>query len=474
MSNGYASPFSGRYGSGEMQALFSYEKKVETFRRLWVALARAEQTQGVKITDGQISEMEAHLTDVCREDAAKYEKQLRHDVMAEIRAFGDLCPTARPIIHLGATSCYVGDNTDVILMKEGLALLRGKLLKVLQNLASFALKWKDEPCLAYTHLQPAQLTTVGKRAALWAYDLTLDLSDLDYVSSNLSMLGSKGATGTQASFSELFGGDTEKVRNAEAQIAKEFGIEKVVPVSGQTYTRKQDFRVLAVLSGVAQSAHKFANDLRLLQSFKEIEEPFEKTQVGSSAMPYKRNPMRCERMTGLARYLIGLAQNAASTEAEQWLERTLDDSSNRRLTIPEGFLCADAILDLYINITSAPVVYPNVIARRVRVELPFIASENILMDAVTRGGDRQDLHERIRRHALEAGRRVKEEGGDNDLLERICADPAFALDEKAVKASLDPRLYVGLAPRQTEEFIKTVVEPLIAGGNIAEGGKIEV
>ena len=474
MSDRYESPFSGRYASGEMRYLFSEENRIRTFRRLWIALARAEKEMGVPVTDAQIAEMEAHIGDIDEARASAYEKELRHDVMAQIRAYGDVCPLAKPIIHLGATSCYVGDNADVIVMKKAFELLRGKILRVLKQLSEFALARKDEPCLAYTHLQPAQLTTTGKRATLWMYDLTLDLADLDYASGGLALLGSKGTTGTQASFAELFGGDAGKVKRAEEQIAREMGFEKVVPVSGQTYARKHDARALSVLSGIAQSAHKFANDIRLLQSFKEIEEPFEKSQVGSSAMPYKRNPMRCERMTGLARYLICDAQNAAFTASEQWMERTLDDSSNRRLSLSEGFLCADAILELYINITAGLVVYPEMIARRVRAELPFMASENILMDEVARGGDRQELHERIRRHAMEAGKRVKEEGKDNDLLDRLRADPAFHLKESDLERLLDPGKYVGLAPRQTEEFVKDVVMPLLENAGIGEGGRIEV
>ena len=470
----YVSPFSTRYASDEMQFLFSPDKKFTTFRRLWIALARAEQAMGVDISNEQIAEMEAHVNDVDYEKAAEYEKKLRHDVMAQIHAWGEVCPKARPIIHLGATSCYVGDNTDMIIMKEALALVRGKILKVLENLLAFSLKWKDEPCLAYTHLQPAQLTTVGKRAALWMYDLTLDLSDLDHVAESLALLGSKGTTGTQASFAELFGGDEEKVAKAEAMIAAEMGFSKVVPVSGQTYARKFDSRVLNVLSGLAQSAYKFSNDLRILQSFKELEEPFEKNQIGSSAMPYKRNPMRSERISALSRYLICDAPNAAFTAATQWMERTLDDSANKRLSIAEGFLCADAILNLYINVTSGLVVYPKIVRRRVMAELPFMASENILMDAVMRGGDRQDLHERIRTYAMQAGRRVKEEGLDNDLLERICADPAFAVSMDELRPLLDPHRYTGLAPKQTEDFVNNVVKPLLSGGGIVCGAEITV
>lgn len=475
MSNDrYVSPLSTRYAGEEMQYLFSPEMKFVTFRRLWIALARAEKKMGVAITDEQIAEMEAHVTDVDFDLAAEYEKKLRHDVMAQIHAWGDVCPKARPIIHLGATSCYVGDNTDMIIMREALKLVRAKLLKVLSNLSQFALRWKDEPALAYTHLQPAQLTTVGKRATLWMYELTLDLADLDYVADSLALLGSKGTTGTQASFAELFDGDENKVKEAERLIAEEMGFSKVVPVSGQTYTRKFDYRVLSVLSGIAQSAYKFSNDLRLLQSFKEVEEPFEKNQIGSSAMPYKRNPMRCERMGALCRFVLCDTQNAAITAATQWMERTLDDSANKRLSVSEAFLAVDAILNLYVNVTSGLVVYPKMVAKRVAAELPFMASENILMDAVRRGGDRQDLHERIRLHSIEAGKRVKEEGLDNDLLERICADPAFGVTMDDLLPVLDSRNYVGLAPAQTEEFVAAVVAPLLQDADIAAGNEIKV
>ena len=470
----YISPLSTRYAGKEMQYLFSEDMKFTTFHKLWIALAKAEKAMGVAISEEQIAEMEAHLQDIDYEKAAEYEKALRHDVMAQIHAWGDVCPKARPIIHLGATSCYVGDNTDMIIMREALRLVRGKLLTVLQNLSEFALRWKDEPALAYTHLQPAQLTTVGKRATLWMYDLTLDLADLDYVSSSLCLLGSKGTTGTQASFAELFDKDREKVKKAEEMIAKEMGFEKVVPVSGQTYTRKFDDRVLSVLSGIAQSAYKFSNDLRILQSFKELEEPFETNQVGSSAMPYKRNPMRSERMGALCRFVISDRTNTAITASTQWMERTLDDSANKRLSVSEGFLATDAILNLYINITSGLVVYPKMVARRVAAELPFMASENILMDAVRRGGDRQDLHERIRRHSIAAGKKVKEEGLENDLLERICADPAFGISMEDLRPILDSHNYVGLAPEQTEEFVRTVVQPLLSSGEEIVGNEISV
>ncbi len=474
MNDCYTSPLSTRYAGKEMQYLFSPDMKFTTFHRLWIALARAEQKMGVNISDEQIAEMEAHVNDIDYEAAAEYERKLRHDVMAHIHAWGDICPKARPIIHLGATSCYVGDNTDMIIMREALKVVRKKLLKVLENLSEFALRWKDEPTLAYTHLQPAQLTTVGKRATLWMYDLTMDVEDLDHVANSLCLLGSKGTTGTQASFAELFDGDEKKVQKAEELIAKEMGFPKVVPVSGQTYSRKFDSRVLSVLSGIAQSAYKFSNDMRLLQSFKEMEEPFEKNQIGSSAMPYKRNPMRSERIGALCRFVIADALNPAVTASTQWMERTLDDSANKRLSVPEAFLAIDAVLNLYINVTSGMVVYPRMIAKRVAAELPFMASENILMNAVRKGGDRQDLHERIRIHSIAAGKRVKEEGLENDLLERICADPAFQTTMEELLPVLDSHNYVGLAPRQTEEFVKNVVKPLLESGEVGAGNEIVV
>ena len=464
----YESPFSTRYASKEMQYLFSPDMKFSTFRKLWIALAKAEKALGVHITDEQISEMEAHIYDIDYEAAAEYEKQLRHDVMAHVHTFGDVCPKARPIIHYGATSCYVGDNTDIIVMREALRLVRAKILTVLQNLKVFALEYKALPALAYTHLQPAQLTTVGKRAALWMYELLLDLEDLDNAAASLKLLGSKGTTGTQASFLEIFEGNHEKVKVAEEMIAKEMGFEKVVPVSGQTYSRKIDSRVLNVLSGIAQSAYKFSNDMRLLQSFKEMEEPFESKQIGSSAMPYKRNPMRSERISALARYVITDAQNPAFTAATQWFERTLDDSANKRISVAEAFLAVDSILNIYGNITSGIVVYPRVIRKRVMAELPFMASENIMLDAVKRGGDRQELHEKIRVHAMAAGKRVKEDGLDNDLIDRICADSAFGLSHEEAAVLLDPAKYTGRSAEQVEEFITGFVDPYLKDGAIAE------
>ena len=462
-SSHYESPFSSRYASEEMQYLFSSDMKFSTFRRLWVALARAEKAMGVEITDEQIAEMEAHLTDIDYEKAAAYEKKLRHDVMAHVHTFGDACPTARPIIHYGATSCYVGDNTDMIIMREALKIVRQKLLGVLKNLRAFADQYKAQPCLAYTHLQPAQLTTVGKRATLWMYDLTLDLADLDYVMSTLKLLGSKGTTGTQASFLEIFGGDHEKVKKAEEMIAREMGFDAVVPVSGQTYTRKFDSRVVNVLAGVAQSAYKFSNDMRLLQSFKEMEEPFEKNQIGSSAMPYKRNPMRCERISALAKYVISDSVNPQITAGTQWMERTLDDSANKRLSVAEAFLAVDSILNIYMNVTSGLVVYPKVIYKRVMAELPFMASENIMMDAVKRGADRQEIHEKIRVYAMEAGKKVKEEGLENDLIDRICADPTFGLSRAEIDPILKPENYIGCCPEQVDAFLSEVVDPLLVG-----------
>ena len=475
MSNeNYISPLSTRYASREMQYLFSADKKFKTWRRLWIALAEAEQQAGLPITDEQIAEMHAHAEDVDYELAAAYEKKLRHDVMAHIHAWGDVCPKARPIIHLGATSCYVGDNTDMLVLKEALELVRGKLVRVLANLKDFALKYKAMPALGYTHLQPAQMVTVGKRATLWMYDLVLDLHDLEYVLSTLALLGSKGTTGTQASFMELLDGDGKKIDEIEAYIARAMGFDKVVPVSGQTYTRKFDSRVLHVLSGIAQSAYKFSNDMRILQSFKEMEEPFEKNQIGSSAMPYKRNPMRCERIGALARTVLSNVTNTAITASTQWFERTLDDSANRRVSLSEGFLAVDAILNIYINVTDGLVVYPKVIAARIARELPFMASENILMEAVKRGGDRQELHEAIREHAMAAGRMVKEEGLENDLLERIASDPRFGLDREAIEKQLDPADYIGRCPEQVERFIETEIDPILSRVDAVGGAALTV
>lgn len=444
-----------------MQKLFSPDFKFKTWRRLWIALAKAEKALGLDITDEQIAELEAHADDINYEVAEAREKEVRHDVMSHVYAYGVQCPKAKPIIHLGATSCYVGDNTDIIIMREALKLLRGKIINVISRLSKFAMKYKDMPALAYTHLQPAQLTTVGKRATLWINDLVMDLEDLDYRLENLAMLGSKGTTGTQASFMELFDGDSEKVKKLEKLIAEEMGFNKVVPVSGQTYSRKIDSQIVNVLSGIAQSASKFSYDMRLLQNFKEMEEPFEKHQIGSSAMPYKRNPMRCERITALARYLMTDALNPAYTAATQWFERTLDDSANKRIAVAEAFLAADGILNIYMNVADDIVVYPKVIRQRVMRELPFMATENIMMSAVKKGGDRQELHERIRQHSLAASKRVKEEGLENDLLERICADKAFGLDRSEIDSLLEPEKYTGRAPQQVVEFITERVQPIL-------------
>ena len=459
-TNLYESPLSSRYASREMLYLFSPDKKFTTWRRLWIALARAEMKLGLPITQAQIDEMEQHKDDIDYEAAARYERQLRHYVMAHIHAFGDLCPTAMPIIHLGATSCFVGDNTDVILMREGLELLRGKLVNLIDRLTKFAMEYRAMPTLGFTHFQPAQLTTVGKRATLWVNELVMDLEELEHRIDSLQFRGVKGTTGTQASFLELFGGDQEKVRQLEKLVSQEMGFEKVVPVCGQTYSRKMDANVLATLSGIAQSAGKFATDLRLLSHLKEMEEPFQEKQIGSSAMPYKRNPMRCERICSLARYVIVDALNPAFTSYNQWFERTLDDSANKRISIPEAFLAVDAILQIYLNVTDGLKVYPKVIERHLREELPFMATENIMMDAVKRGGDRQALHERIRIHSVAAGKVVKEEGGQNDLVDRIAGDPMFGLTKEEILAHMDPAAYIGRCPAQVEEFDRDVVEPI--------------
>ncbi|MDR0903808.1 MAG: adenylosuccinate lyase, partial [Ruminococcus sp.] len=424
-TSSYESPFCTRYASKEMQYIFSADKKFSTWRKLWVALARAEHNLGLPVTKEQVAELEANIDNIDYAVAAAREKIVRHDVMAHVFAYGQVCPNAAGIIHLGATSCYVGDNTDIIIMRDGLSLIRRKLINVIANLENFAEKYAELPCLAYTHLQPAQLTTVGKRASLWLNELYSDFEELEFRINSLALLGSKGTTGTQASFMELFENDDKKVTELERQIAAEMGYKKVVPVSGQTYSRKVDYNVLSTLSGIAQSAMKFANDLRILQNFKEMEEPFETNQIGSSAMPYKRNPMRSERICALSRYVCVDVLNAAFTAGTQWFERTLDDSANKRIAVAEGFLGVDAILNIMLNVTAGLVVYPKVIRKRVMAELPFMASENIMMDAVKRGGDRQALHERIREHAMAAGKQVKEEGLDNDLIERIASDPMF-------------------------------------------------
>ncbi len=465
----YISPLSTRYASAEMQHIFSENFKFRTWRRLWIALARAEQALGLDITDEQIAEMEAHKDDIDYATAEAREREVRHDVMAHVYAFGRQCPKAEPIIHLGATSCYVGDNTDVIILREASQLVLRKAAQVLRNLAAFAEQYKALPCLAYTHLQPAQLTTVGKRATLWMYELTQDIENLEFQLGRLRLLGSKGTTGTQASFMELFAGDEEKVCRLEQLIAGEMGFAACVPVSGQTYSRKVDAYFLSVLSGFAQSAYKFSNDLRLLQSFEEMEEPFEAHQIGSSAMPYKRNPMRSERISSLARYVIADSINPAMTAGTQWFERTLDDSANKRISVSEAFLAVDAILNIYINITQGLVVYDRVVTRRVMEKLPFMATENIMMESVKRGGNRQELHEALRVHSHAAARRVKLEGGANDLIDRIAADPLFPLSREEIVSQLDPALYIGRSVSQVEEFLRGVAQPILdrySGGEI--------
>ena len=458
----YESPLSSRYASDQMQYIFSPDKKFSTWRRLWVALARAEMELGLPVTAEQVAELEAHLTDIDYDKAAQYEKKLRHDVMAHVHTYGEACPKAMPIIHLGATSCYVGDNTDVILMREGLCLIRDELVRVLDKLARFARQYKALPTLGFTHFQPAQLVTVGKRATLWMNELLLDLNDVEYRIANLKLLGCKGTTGTQASFLELFDGDHAKCRELDRKIAAEMGFEATAAVSGQTYSRKVDYQVVSTLSGIAQSASKFATDLRLLCHLKEVEEPFEKNQIGSSAMPYKRNPMRCERICALARYVMADAVNPAITAASQWFERTLDDSANKRLSVPEAFLAVDAILNIWANVADGLVVHEKVIEKHVLEELPFMASENIMMDAVKKGGNRQDLHERIRVLSQQAGANVKDLGLSNNLIDLIAADPAFAmLSREELTAHLEPSRYIGRCPEQVEEFLKEEVEPVL-------------
>lgn len=461
MKTNYTSPLSERYPSKEMKYIFSPEMKFRTWRRLWIALAETEKELGLPITQEQIDELKEHALDINYEVAKEREAVVRHDVMSHVYAYGQQCPKAKGIIHLGATSCYVGDNTDLIIMTEGLKLIREKLVNVIAELAKFAAQYKDMPTLGFTHFQAAQPTTVGKRATLWMQDLLLDLEDLEHLIKSMKLLGSKGTTGTQASFLELFDGDHEKVKKIDGMIAEKMGFEACYAVSGQTYSRKVDSRVLNVLSGIAQSAHKFSNDVRLLQHLKEVEEPFEKSQIGSSAMAYKRNPMRSERIASLANYVIADANNPAITAATQWFERTLDDSANKRISIPEGFLAVDGILELYLNITDGLVVYPKVIRARLMQELPFMATENILMDAVKAGGDRQELHERIREHSMEAGKMVKVEGKDNDLLERIAKDPAFNMTIEQLQSIMDPANFVGRAVQQTTEFIEEIVKPIL-------------
>jgi len=460
--DGYISPLSTRYASRDMQYLFSDNHKFRTWRKLWIALAKAERQLGLPVTAEQIAQLETHARDINYDVAEERERQVRHDVMSHIYAYGQQCPEAEGIIHLGATSCYVGDNTDILILRDASRLVLRKAAQVLRNLAAFAERYKNLPCLAYTHLQPAQLTTVGKRAALWMNELIMDMENLEFQISTLRLRGAKGTTGTQASFMELFGGDETKVKELERLIAEQMGFDKCVAVSGQTYSRKTDAYFLNVLSGFAQSACKFATDLRLLQSFEEMEEPFEKNQIGSSAMPYKRNPMRSERICALARYVIQDGINPAMTAATQWFERTLDDSANKRLAVSEAFLAVDAILELYMNITSGLVVYDRVVGRRVMEKLPFMATENIMMEAVKRGGNRQELHEALREHSHAAARRVKLEGGSNDLIDRIVSDPLFPLTREEIEAQMDPAQYTGRASGQVTEFLREEVAPVLA------------
>ena len=471
MNERYESPLSSRYASDEMQYIFSPIKKFTTWRRLWIALARAEMELGLPVKQEQIDEMEANIDNVDFAAAARYERQLRHDVMAHIHAWGDQCPNAMPIIHLGATSCYVGDNTDIILMKEALTLIRDELVRVIANLSRFADQYKALPTLGFTHFQAAQLTTVGKRASLWLNEFVMDLHEVEYRLSTLKLLGSKGTTGTQASFMELFGGDQDKIRAMEEKIAAEMGFDAVVPVSGQTYSRKVDSFVVNTLAGIAQSASKFATDLRLLSHLKEVEEPYESKQIGSSAMPYKRNPMRCERVCALSRYILADMLNPAITSSSQWFERTLDDSANKRLSVPEAFLACDAVLRIVQNVTAGLIVHEKVIQRHIMEELPFMASENILMDAVLKGGNRQDLHERIRVHSLEAGRNVKDRGLGNNLIDLIAADPAFGMTREELSAHLEPSRYIGRAPDQVTDFLNTEVRPVLERCAAALDGK---
>ena len=474
MYDRYVSPLSERYASKEMQYIFSPEKKFRTWRKLWIALAETEKELGLPITQEQIDELKQHQDEINFEVAKEREKLVRHDVMSHVYAYGVQCPQAKGIIHLGATSCYVGDNTDIIIMAEALKLVRRKLINVLNEMAVFADKYKAQPTLAFTHFQPAQPTTVGKRATLWMMELKLDLDDLDYLIDSLRLLGSKGTTGTQASFLELFDGDHAKCRKLDQRIADKMGFAGCYPVSGQTYSRKVDSRVISVLAGIAQSAHKFSNDIRLLQHLKEVEEPFEKKQIGSSAMAYKRNPMRSERIASLANYVMSDMMNPMMVASTQWFERTLDDSANKRLSIPEGFLAIDGILDLYLNVVDGLVVYPKVIEKRLMSELPFMATENIMMDAVKAGGDRQELHEKIRTLSMEAGKNVKEKGLDNNLLELIAADPAFNLTLEELNRAMEPSRYTGRAKEQVEEFLDEVIRPLLDANQAELGVKAEI
>ena len=476
----YTSPLSERYASKEMQYIFSQDMKFSTWRKLWIALAETEMELGLSengkrvISQEQIDELKAHVNDINYDVAKEREKLVRHDVMSHVYAYGQQCPKAAGIIHLGATSCYVGDNTDVIVMREALKLVHKKLVCVIDELSRFADKYKELPTLAFTHFQPAQPTTVGKRATLWTQEFLMDLEDLEYVMGSLKLLGSKGTTGTQASFLELFNGDQETIDKIDPMIAKKMGFESCYPVSGQTYSRKVDTRVINVLAGIAASAHKMSNDIRLLQHLKEVEEPFEKNQIGSSAMAYKRNPMRSERIASLSRYVMVDALNPAITSATQWFERTLDDSANKRLSVPEGFLAIDGILDLCLNVVDGLVVYPKVIEKHFMAEIPFMATENIMMDAVKQGGNRQELHEKIRTLSMEAGKTVKEEGKDNNLVDLIAADPSFGLTKEQITKTLKPELYVGRAPRQVEVFLRDVVRPVLEANKAELGVTAEI
>lgn len=473
-TNTYESPLNSRYASKEMQYIFSPDKKFSTWRKLWIALAESEKELGLDITDKQIAQMKEHIYDINYDVAKAREKEVRHDVMSHVYAYGVQCPDAKPIIHLGATSCYVGDNTDIIIMTEAMQLVKKKLVCLIGELAKFAKEYKDLPTLAFTHFQPAQPTTVGKRASLWLEDLLMDLEDVDYQLSKAKLLGCKGTTGTQASFLELFEGDHEKCKMLDKKIAEKMGYEESFPVSGQTYPRKLDSQMLNTLSLIAQSAYKFSNDIRLLQHLKQIEEPFEKSQIGSSAMAYKRNPMRSERIGSLARYVIVDALNPAITASTQWFERTLDDSANKRISVPEAFLAVDAILSLYINVVDGLVVYDKVINQQFMREIPFMATENIMMDAVKAGGDRQELHERIRELSMEAGRNVKEKGLENNLLELIAADPAFNLTLEELKETMDPSKYIGRASVQVDDYLKKVIRPLLDANKDILGVKAEI
>ena len=474
MKNTYETPLNSRYASPEMQYIFSPDRKFTTWRKLWVALAESEMELGLPITREQVDELKAHVDDIDYDAARRHEERVRHDVMAHVHAYGDVCPNARGIIHLGATSCYVTDNADILMLRDALKLVRKKVVEVLRRLRRFAWEYKGMPTLGYTHLQPAQLTTVGKRACLWMQDLTMDLEEIDFALKSLKLLGNRGATGTQVSFMELFDGDGLKVDELEKKIAHKMGMDAVFAVSGQTYPRKLDSRVLDALAGVAQSAYKFAQDLRLLQSFREVEEPFEKNQIGSSAMAYKRNPMRSERICALSRHVMALTQDAFNTAATQWFERTLDDSANRRLSLPEAFLATDAVLELYANIASGMVVYPKMIARRVNENLPFMATEDIMMEAVRLGCDRQVIHERLRVHSQEAATRMKRDGLESDLLERIANDPAFPMSHAQLTELLAPEKYTGRAEAQAERFITEVVDPILARQPEMEIGKVSV